>query len=77
MYVHCLTSPAGLDYSAITTTLTFSVSMATQVVTIPIRDDLVVENRESFTVALATNDRAVTLRLQSATVYITDNDSKL
>ena len=65
MYVHCLTSPAGLDYSAITTTLTFSVSMATQVVTIPITDDLIVENRESFTVALATNDRAVTLRFQT------------
>ena len=75
MYAHCLISPAGSDYDAVTTTLTFSASMPTQVVTIPIRDDLIVEHRESFTVALATNDRAVTLRLQTATVSIGDNDS--
>ena len=74
---HCLVSPAGSDYRAITTTLTFSVSMPTQVVTIPILEDSIVENMESFTVALATNDRAVTLRLQTATVSIRDNDSKL
>ena len=73
----CLISPAGLDYDAVTTTLTFNVSMPTQVVTIPIRDDMIVENTESFTVALATNDTAVTLRLQTATVSIRDNDSKL
>ena len=72
-----LISPAGLDYDAVTTTLTFDVSMPTQVVTIPIRDDMIVENTESFTVALATNDTAVTLRLQTATVSIRDNDSKL
>ena len=77
-HAYCLISPAGLDYSAINTTLTFSVSMPTQVITIPILDDPIVENRESFTVALATNDRTVTLRFQTGcTVYITDNDSKL
>lgn len=77
-HAHCLIFPAGLDYRANTTTLTFSVSMPTQVVTIPILDDLVVENRESFTVALATNDRTVTLRFQTGcTVSIVDNDSKL
>ena len=73
----CLFSPAGLDYSAITTTLTFDVSMPTQVVTIPILNDTIVENTESFTVALATNDTAVTLRLQTATVFIRDINSKL
>ena len=52
--------------------------MPTQVVTIPIVDDLIVEYRESFAVALATNDRNVTLRFQTGcTVYIVDNDSKL
>ena len=71
-----LISPAGLDYVAVTTTLTFDVSMPTQVVTIPIRDDMIVEDTKSFTVALATNDTAVTLRLQNATVSIGDNDSK-
>ena len=77
MYAPCLFSPAGSDYDAVTTTLTFDVSMPTQVVTIPIHDDMIVENTESFTVALATNDRAVTLRFQTATVSIRDNDSKL
>lgn len=71
-----LISPAGSDYDAVTTTLTFDVSMPTQVVTIPIRDDMIVENTESFTVALATNDTAVTLRLQTATVFIRDDNSK-
>ena len=51
--------------------------MPTQVITIPIRDDQVVEDTKSFTVALTTNDTAVTLRLQNATVSIEDNDSKL
>ena len=51
--------------------------MPTQVITIPILDDLVVEDTESFTVALATNDTAVILRLQNATVSIGDNDGKL
>ena len=73
-----LISPAGLDYSAITTTLTFDVSMPTQVVTIPILDNMIVEeDTKSFTVALATNDTALTLRLQNATVSIGDDDSKL
>ena len=74
---HGLISPAGSEYDTVTTTLTFNVSVPTQVVTIPIRDDLVVEDTKSFTVALATNDTAVTLRLQNATVSIRDNDSKL
>ena len=52
--------------------------MPTQVVTIPIVNDQVVEYREWFAVALATNDRNVTLRFQTGcTVYIVDNDSKL
>ena len=51
--------------------------MPTQVITIPILEDLIVEDTESFTVSLTTNDTAVTLRLQTAAVSIRDNDSKL
>ena len=70
-----------MDYQAITTTLTFSVSMSTQVVTIPILDDQIVEgyynSHEHFSVTLTTIDPAVTLNIQTAVVYIRDNDSKL
>jgi len=67
-----------MDYQAVNTTLTFSVSMSTQVVTIPILDDQIVENKnEYFPVTLTTIDSAVTLNIQTATVHIRDNDSKL
>ena len=66
-----------MDYEAVTTNLTFSISMLTNVVTIPIHDDLIVENDKSFNMTLATFDTAATLRLRTASVTITDNDSKL
>ena len=79
MYSMCLLSHslAGMDYEAVTTTLTFNVSTPTQVVTIPILDDLIVENSKSFDVILTTIDTAVTLRSQTTRVTIRDNDSKL
>jgi len=67
--------PAGMDYTTTNTILTFSVSMPTQMVKIPILEDQIVEYRESFRVTLTTNDSAVTLN--TATVDIRDNDSKL
>ena len=70
-------SSAGVEYKAISTNLIFNVSMPIHVVSIPIFDDLVVDNTKSFSVALTTNDSAVTLRLQTASVRIYDNDSKL
>ena len=51
--------------------------MPAQVVTIPILDDLIVENDKFFNVTLTTFDTAVTLRLQTTCVTIRDNDSKL
>ena len=51
--------------------------MPAQVVTILILNDLIVENDKSFNVTLATFDTAVTLRLQTTSVNIRDNDSKL
>ena len=75
--VHYLISPAGIDYEAVTTNLTFNASIPTQVVTIPILDDLIVESNKSFNVILTTVDSAVTLRSQTASVTIRDDDSKL
>ena len=81
MSPHLLISPAGVDYEAVTTTLMFNDSMSAQVVTIPILDDLIVENYcnfvKSFGVTLTTIDTAVTLRSQTASVTIRDDDSKL
>ena len=81
MSPHHLISPAGVDYEAVTATLTFNDSMPAQVVTIPILDDLIVENYcntvKSFHVTLTTFDTAVSLRSQTASVTIRDNDSKL
>ena len=52
--------------------------MPTQMITIPIFDDLIVEDStETFRVTFATTDSAVTLAIQTATVYISDDDSKL
>ena len=45
-------------------------------VTIPILDDMIIENSESFRVILTTFDTAVTLRLQTTSITIGDNDSK-
>ena len=70
-------SPAGIDYEAVNTNLTFNSFMPTQVVTIPIFDDQIVENSKSFGVTLTTIDTAVTLRSQTTRVTIRDNDSKL
>ena len=66
-----------MDYEAVTTNLTFNASIPTQVVTIPILNDQIVENSESFRVTLTTFDTAVTLRSQTASVTIRDNDRKL
>jgi len=79
MYFVCSLSrsPAGIDYEAVNTTLTFNESVLAEVVTIPIVDDLIVENDEAFDVTLTTIDTAVTLKLQTASVTIRDNDSKL
>ena len=66
-----------MDYEAVTTYLTFNASIPTQVVTILIFEDVIVESNESFNVTLATFDTAVTLGSPTARVTIRDNDSKL
>ena len=66
----------GMDYTAVSRTLTFSAAVSTQMVTIPILDDLIVEHSEMFTLALTSTDPAVILNPSSSSVTIEDVDSE-
>ena len=67
-------SPAGSDYTPVTADLTFnSTNAATpQTVTIPILDDLLLEDSEVFNVTLTTNNSNITLLPGLTTVTIQD-----
>ena len=69
-----LISPAGSDYTPVTTDLTFNSTNTAipQTVTIPILDDLLLEDSEVFNVTLTTNNSNVTLLPDSASVTIED-----
>ena len=68
----------GMDFPNISIDLTLNISSTTQTVMVPILNDMVHENLEYFSLALMSNDPAVTLN--PATIYINvvdDIDSKL
>ena len=70
------TATAGLDYTAVSGTLTFTPGVTQQTITVPITDDAFVEGNETFTVTLSNPSAAATLGTPaSATVTIVDNDS--
>ena len=70
--------PASSDYTTLTRSLVLNGATRSQTVTIPIRDDMVVENQfELFSINLSTSDFAVMLDPLSATVTVEDNDSEL
>ena len=71
------TSPAGMDYTGVTSTLTFDATVSTQVVVVPILDDNVVEDSEFINVTLVSADHAVTLNPATARITIEDTDSEL
>ena len=73
LYMHT----AGMDYTAVSRTLTFNAVISTQMVTIPILDDLIVEHSEMFTLALTSTDHAVILDPSSSSVTIEDVDGEL
>ena len=79
IYVLHLFSPAGSDYTPVTTDLTFNSTNEAipQTVTIPILDDLLLEGSEVFTVTLTTNNSNVTLLPNLTTVTIEDVEGKL
>lgn len=71
--------PASSDYTTLTSTLVvLNGATNSQTVTIPIQDDMVVENQfEFFSMNLSTSDSAVMLDPVSAAVTVEDNDSEL
>ena len=73
LYMHT----AGVDYTAVSRSLTFNAAVSTQTVTIPILDDLIVEHSEMFTLTLTSTDPAVILHPSSSTINIEDIDSEL
>ena len=74
-----LISPAGSDYIPVTADLTFNSTNAAipQTVTIPILDDLLLEDSEIFNVTLTGNNSNVIFLPELATVTIQDVESKL
>ena len=71
------TSPVGTDYTDVTTILTFDATISTQMVTVPILDDHVVEDTEFINLALTSVDNAAMLNSASARISIKDVDSEL
>ena len=64
---------AGLDYQDTRQNLTFT-SEGSQSVSIPIIDDFVVEDTESFLALLSSSDNFVLIGQDLADVFIQDND---
>ena len=71
------TSPAGIDYSDLIITLMFDATISTQVVTVHIVDDNVVEDTEFINLALTSVDNAVMLNPAATRINIEDIDSEL
>ena len=71
------TIPAGTDYTDTTVTLTFDAIISTQMVTVSIIDDNVVEDTEFINLALTSVDNAVMLNPATNRIYIEDVDSEL
>ena len=62
----------GLDYTAISENLVFNAAVSSQMVTIPILGDFIVEQSEMFTLALTSDDPAVIFNPSSSNVTIED-----
>ena len=71
LHTHMFT--AGLDYQDIRQNLTFT-SEGSQTVSVPILNDTVVENTESFRALLSSSDNFVLIGQDLADVFILDND---
>ena len=69
-------SLATLDYSFTSSEVTFSATTSSQVVTIPILEDTILESSETINVTLMSVDPAAILNPASAVITIEDNDGK-
>ena len=65
----------GFDFALVQIPLMFMQGTMIRLVEIPIMDDFILENDESFSVSLGTTDGAVNILQDQAVVTITDNDS--
>ena len=67
-----------MDFANISIDLTFNISLPTQTVMVPILNDMVPEDLEYFSLALTSNDSAVTLNPATANITVRDDvDSTL
>ena len=72
-----LTVGGGIDYTSLSMDLTFNNVTTSRTVSVTTSNDTVIEDEETFTLALTENDDAVDMLMpQSATVTITDQTSK-
>src|SRR5439155_31795 len=69
------TAVAGSDYTAVSGTLTFNPGTTSQTVSVPITDDSLNEDDETFTVSLSSPDRAALTSPSTATDTILNNDA--
>ena len=67
---------ATLDYSFTSSEVTFSATTSSQVVTIPILEDTILESSETINITLTSVDPAAVLNPASAVITIEDNDGK-
>ena len=77
LYYYHTSTGGGVDYSDVTQTLSFTNSMTRLCVNIPITNDSVYENTESFNVRLNTTDQDVNIVPDQAVVNIDDNDGEI
>ena len=64
---------AGTDYTTITGSVTFNLTVGEYLVAIPILDDYISEKNETFDIVLSSGDMAILLSFSSATVLISDD----
>ena len=74
---HVYTVTASDDYDMVSMELVFSGTVSSNIVTVMTKEDMAVEDDETFTLTLTTGDVSVVeLTAPSATVTITDTTSK-
>ena len=66
-----------MDYTPVSSNLTFNSAVTTQIIEVPIIDDRIVEHSEIINLNLVSTDSAVTLNQSTSTITIEDVDSKL
>ena len=71
-----LVHSATVDFEVTSSDLTFDTATSSQIVTIPILEDDIVEDSETIIVTLTSADPAAIIKPSSASITIEDNDGK-